>query len=305
MEFVTIIMATYNRAHFIVETLNSIQNQTYKFWECLLIDDGSTDNTLEVLEPVLRTDKRFKYFKRPENYLKGLPGCRNYGLDIAKGAYIIFFDDDDIVHPNNLKYCIEVIQKEKIDFCHYKKQPFFNELPMPLNNPLLINGIISEIKLNLVIQQQIALASCTFMWSKNCFEKIRFVEKLQYAEEWECYSRIISKGFSGVEINNVLYFNRKHSNSNTGEFYNNNPKRIESKKEAIRLIMKNLATKNLLTSDIVNYLVGDSILFRDYILLKDILKIGKVTFKNRLYLKVKFLLFPVWKIYKRFKKKNQ
>src|SRR5258705_6384267 len=100
---VTIIMATYNRSHFILETLSSIQNQTYSEWECLIIDDGGTDNTLEIITPVLDTDLRFKFVKRPDQYKKGLPGCRNYGLDLAKGDYIIFFDDDDIVHPQNLE----------------------------------------------------------------------------------------------------------------------------------------------------------------------------------------------------------
>ena len=55
---VTIIMATFNRAHFILETITSIQNQTYSNWECLIIDDGGTDNTLEVITPILEQDNR-------------------------------------------------------------------------------------------------------------------------------------------------------------------------------------------------------------------------------------------------------
>ena len=92
-------MATYNRAHFIVETLQSIQNQTFQDWECIIIDDGGTDNTTEVIQPIVANDKRFQFVKRESNYQKGLPGCRNYGIDLARGDYIIFFDDDDIVHP--------------------------------------------------------------------------------------------------------------------------------------------------------------------------------------------------------------
>ena len=94
---VTIIMATYNRAHFIVETLLSIQNQIFQDWECLIIDDGGTDNTAEVIKPILDQDTRFSYRKRPEQYQKGLPGCRNYGIDLAQGQYIIFFDDDVLI----------------------------------------------------------------------------------------------------------------------------------------------------------------------------------------------------------------
>ena len=66
---VSIIMATYNRAQFIVETLISIQNQTFENWECLIIDDGGTDNTVEVISPILKTDSRFSYQKRTKSYI--------------------------------------------------------------------------------------------------------------------------------------------------------------------------------------------------------------------------------------------
>ena len=88
---ITILLATFNRAHLIVETLQSIQNQTYQNWECLIIDDGGTDNTSVVISPILEQDSRFKFLKRTGSYKKGLPGCRNYGLDLSKGQYVIFF----------------------------------------------------------------------------------------------------------------------------------------------------------------------------------------------------------------------
>ena len=58
---VTIIMATYNRVHFIVETLHSIQQQKFQDWECFIIDDGGTDNTQEVIAPILEQDSRFQF----------------------------------------------------------------------------------------------------------------------------------------------------------------------------------------------------------------------------------------------------
>ena len=106
---VSIIMATYNRAHLIEETLDSILNQSFINWECLIIDDGSTDNTTEVLRPYLLKDLRLRYSERTKDHKKGLSGCRNQGLELAKGDYIIFFDDDDMVHPDNLKICMEVL----------------------------------------------------------------------------------------------------------------------------------------------------------------------------------------------------
>ena len=83
-------MATYNRAHFIAETLETITAQTFENWECLVIDDGGTDNTNEIINSILEQDNRFQFLKRPDRYKKGLAGCRNYGLDLAKGDCVIF-----------------------------------------------------------------------------------------------------------------------------------------------------------------------------------------------------------------------
>ena len=70
-------MATYNRAQYIMESIKSIQDQTLEDWECLIVDDGGTDNTEDILKPLLNEDKRFRYFKRTSKYQKGLPGSRN------------------------------------------------------------------------------------------------------------------------------------------------------------------------------------------------------------------------------------
>ncbi|MDD3722643.1 MAG: glycosyltransferase family 2 protein [Lutibacter sp.] len=300
---VTIIMATYNRAHFIVETLQSIQNQTFTDWECLIIDDGGTDNTAEVILPILEQDSRFKYLKRPNNYKKGLPGCRNYGIDLAKGEYIIFFDDDDIVHPNNLKTCLEVFKTNSVDFCHYQKLAFERQKPSFESKPTLIQQYISKADIEKIVTQEIGLASCTVMWKKYCFENCRFNEKLLYAEEWECYSRLMSEDFEGIVIDNILYYNRKHPNSNTGEFFKNDTIRVNSKKEAVLLVSENLAAKNLMTPSLLKYLAGFALSFRDQLLLHNILKIAKSSFQIKLYLNMKFYLFPLWKTYKTTLKK--
>lgn len=303
---VTIIMATYNRAHFIVETLQSIQKQRYINWECLIIDDGGIDDTLEVLQPILDNDIRFHYLKRPNTYKKGLPGCRNYGLDVAKGNYIIFFDDDDIVHPDNLKIGIELLtQNSEFLFCHYNKKPFEGQFNY---NELQSIGTFNKMDTDFtfiekMVTNVIPVASCTVLFKAQCFSTIRFVESLQYAEEWECFQRVFCNHYKGVLIDAVLYFNRKHPNSNTGEFYNNDPIRIASKKEAIQLVAENLASKNKLNTSILNYLVGFALAFRDVQLLKTLMTIAKVSVEKRLYLTLKFKMYPLWKQYKKMVKK--
>lgn len=298
---ITIIMATYNRAQFIVESLQSIINQTYMYWECLIIDDGGTDNTKQVIKDILEKDSRFQFLKRPNIYKKGISGCRNYGIDNANGDYVIFFDDDDIVHPKNLELCLRVFQKEKVDFCVYEKQAFFDGKKPMLFKEEGINKyrLISKNDILAILTNKISIASCTVLWKKECFNNERFNENLMYAEEWECYPRIIGNNKKGVVISNILYFNRKHLLSNTGEFYANNKVRIDSKKFAIELLAKNLSCKNLLNLQLQNYLTGLAISFRDKSLLNNILIISQVKLKTNLYTNFKFYMFPIWRIYKR------
>ncbi len=284
---ISIIMATYNRAHFILEMLESIKNQTYTDFECLIIDDGSTDNTANVVVEFIKNDKRFSYQNRPDNYKKGLPGVRNYGLDICKGDYIIFFDDDDIIHPDNLKIGIETLQNSSVSFCHYQKLSFEVDLPSFNKIERVNKKTISRDDLEKIITQEIGLASCTVLWKRHCFKTHRFNEKLMYAEEWECYSRIISEGFIGVIIDVILYFNRKHSNSNTGEFYNNNSVRKASKKEAIVLVIKNLLQKGLLTNSLLHYFMQMSLDYKEFRLYETILE----TVPFNLLQKIKWQLF--------------
>src|SRR5690606_18148677 len=224
-------MATYNRMHFIVETLKSIQAQTYVHWECLIIDDGSVDNTIDVIEPILKEDNRFKYYKRPPSYKKGLPGSRNYGLDLALGGYIIFFDDDDIVHPLCLEVVISALKSIKNSFfCNFKKEAFFGEFDYGSMNSCREYHleITRDNLLENVITQKIPFASCTVLWKKECFTDNFFNEDLMYAEEWECYQRILSNKYIGVLVDKVLYYNRKHEKSNTGEFWKGDKVRVSS-----------------------------------------------------------------------------
>jgi glycosyltransferase involved in cell wall biosynthesis len=297
-------MATYNRAHLIVETLVSIQNQTYPHWECLIIDDGGTDNTKEVIAPIVEKDSRFQFLKRPDTYLKGLPGCRNYGLDYAKGEYIIFFDDDDIVHPMNLELCVNELENNDYSFCRYLRTVFTGDFNY--NFDLTANYDSFHIGINDVfslLNHELPFNSCAVMWRRNCFRDNRFVEHLMYAEEWELYSRILSSGVSGISINKTLFFGRKHPNSNTGEFYNNNPIRKKSNKDAILLVIANLKEKQLLTNSILRYFIQLSLNYKEHKLFSSILKTAQLSGIDKIKWQLFYKFLPIGLYVYGFKKK--
>jgi len=117
---VSIIIPTFNRAHLIGETLDSIMAQTYTNWECIIVDDGSTDGTDKVMAEYIAKDPRFQYHHRPKDRLPGGNAARNYGFEVSKGEYVNWFDSDDIMLPSKLKVKIKHFEKNKnldVVFC--------------------------------------------------------------------------------------------------------------------------------------------------------------------------------------------
>jgi glycosyltransferase involved in cell wall biosynthesis len=291
---VTIIMATYNRAKYIVETLKSVQVQTFLNWECLIIDDGGTDTTEEVIEPILKLDNRFQYVKRPDSYIKGLPGCRNYGLDLAKGGYVIFFDDDDIVHPQNLECCVNELSKVDISFCRYGREVFFENFDYEFDYSKTYTSFsVDKNDVEKMLKNELQFNSCSIMWKKACFEKNRFAENLMYCEDWELYSRIVSSGYNGISIEKTLFYGRKHPNSMTGEFYRNDPLRRKAYTEAILLVISSLMKKKLLSYSLKRYFIATSIEFEEYNLYEKILNILELTTFEKLKWQIFYAVLPL------------
>ncbi len=290
---VSIIMATYNRAVFIPESLQSIQNQSFVDWECLIIDDGSNDNTAQVVAPFLK-DHRFSYFLRTNNFKKGIPGCRNFGLSLSRSRYVIFFDDDDIVHPLNLEICVSEFQKNDIQFCLYKKEIFKDQYVANVDNSIQFAiKTITHLEIDKIVSNELPFASCTVMWEKSCFANEQFNENLLYAEEWELYLRIISNKVKGIQINKILYFSRKHQNSNTGEFNQNNSIRVKSHIEAILLVADNLNKKKMLSDKTMRYFVTNCKHYQNENVLNKLFKILNLSIYDNIRWHVFYIFLPI------------
>jgi GalNAc5-diNAcBac-PP-undecaprenol beta-1,3-glucosyltransferase len=127
MIFFSIIIPTYNRAHLITETIDSVLAQTCPNFEIIIVDDGSTDNTEQVIRNKYGSSGKLEYFKK-KNEERG--AARNFGLKHAKGNYALFFDSDDFMHYNHLETLDKKIQElgnvnliaTKHDWEHKKKR---------------------------------------------------------------------------------------------------------------------------------------------------------------------------------------
>ncbi len=121
-KLVSIIIPTYNYEKFIGETILNLKDQSYTNWEAIIIDDGSTDNTQEVVAKHIQDDIRFIY-KRINT--RGNAGARNIGLDFASGDYIQFLDADDLLSKHKLEIQIKQLNKEKEDVISYTNNVYF------------------------------------------------------------------------------------------------------------------------------------------------------------------------------------
>ena len=93
---------------FLGETLDSVLSQTYKNWECIVIDDGAGDYTRELLEFYCQRFPQITYLRRPAELPRGASSCRNYGYEISKGDFVMWLDDDDVLGIDKLKKQVEV-----------------------------------------------------------------------------------------------------------------------------------------------------------------------------------------------------
>ena len=107
---VTVIIPTYNQAKYLKDALNSLIDQTFEDWECIIINDGSTDDTGEVIRSYAGKDSRICYVEQANS---GLAAARNRGLEKVKGRYIQFLDSDDALHKNKLQLQLALLSQTK------------------------------------------------------------------------------------------------------------------------------------------------------------------------------------------------
>ena len=113
---VSIIIPVYNREKLILETLKSVNNQSYLNWECILVDDQSTDDSYNIISNYIHDKPKFKLFVRPSSFSKGGCGARNYGFEISNGEYVNWFDSDDIMATDFLSEKVKIfIQNSDVD----------------------------------------------------------------------------------------------------------------------------------------------------------------------------------------------
>ena len=121
-KLVSVIIPAYNIERYISRCLDSIMAQTYNNLEIIVIDDGSKDQTAEILDDYQKRDSRIIVVHKENG---GVSSARNNGLDIATGDYISFVDGDDLIESNMYEILVKILEKEKTDIAHCGYQMIF------------------------------------------------------------------------------------------------------------------------------------------------------------------------------------
>jgi glycosyltransferase involved in cell wall biosynthesis len=195
---VSVVIPTKNRCELLEETLRSIKEQTFPNWEAIVVDDGSTDGTVKLVETLASADSRVKFVRR-ECDRAGASTCRNIGLSSAAGEYIIFLDSDDLLAPTCLEQRIAVIeQNPTVDFAVFPTKVFHE---VPGDSQYFWNAFSDEDDLERFFRYDTPW--CTFgpIWRKRSLERVGFWDERALSwQDWEFHVRALAEGLRYIKV---------------------------------------------------------------------------------------------------------
>lgn len=199
---ISIIVPCYNQAKYLDECLQSVLDQTYQNWECIIINDGSPDHTEQVAKKWTATDSRFKYIFQNNS---GVSVARNHGIEKALGKWILPLDGDDKIHHNYL----ELAEKE-----------FVNNYTIIYCNAEFIGSLTGKWDLPEFKIEEFLLSNsifCTAFFKKEDWILVNgYDEEMQEGhEDYDFWVSILSNKLSVFKINDVLFYYRIKEESRT------------------------------------------------------------------------------------------
>ncbi len=210
---VSVIMPAYNAEAFIAASINAMLGQTLTDFELIVIDDASTDRTVDVVEDLVRRDPRVKLLRNETNL--GLVGAPNRGLDVARGTYIARHDADDLCPKNKLAVQVAYLEAHPDVAAVGAWGTKFGETTGLIKGPVSAE----DIELRLIFDMSLIGASIVMRRSWLEEKKIRYRSDGAYAEDYDLWVQISEAGGAIANLPEVLLYYRVHGRSVTGSRY--------------------------------------------------------------------------------------
>ena len=201
-KLISIIVPCYNQAQYLDEALQSVLNQTYTNWECIIINDGSPDHTSEVAKKWINKDIRFIYLEKKNG---GLCSARNYGIELAKGEFILPLDADDKIASNYLALAVRSFQEDdSLKVVYSKAEKFGNETGLWDLKPFSLKELA---KGNMIF--------CSAMYRKNNWELVGGydINMIHGFEDWEFWMALLKNGGNVKRLDIIGFYYRMKPNS--------------------------------------------------------------------------------------------
>ena len=206
-QLVSIITPLYNKEKYIEETIKSVQNQTYRDWEMIIIDDCSTDAGAEIVQRLCKNDSRIRFVKNQNNL--GAARSRNKAIDLARGRYVAFLDADDLWVSSKLERQISYMKERSCAFCfsscgvvdeNSNREKNVRKVPDVVDFHTLLKGNV--------------IPCLTVVLDRKEFSRIEMPQIGH--EDYALWLKLLQQGKMAYGINEVLAYYREYVNSLSG-----------------------------------------------------------------------------------------
>ncbi len=202
---VSVIIPCFNNAGTIAETIASVQHQTFRSFEIIVVDDGSSDSSIEVVNQIISqdADKKITVYQQKNS---GPSKARNLGASYANGKYLMFLDADDLIHADYLKLSVDLLEND-------------NSLNVVYSNAEYFDARKGEWKLKPFSRKKILMENMIFISAvtrKAVFDSVGgFDERINYCEDWDLWIGIVSRYGGVYKIDRTLFYYRKRRDNSS------------------------------------------------------------------------------------------
>lgn len=211
MKKVSIIVPAYNVEKYIVDTIKAIEVQTYKNIEIIIVNDGSTDNTLKICKELAKENKNIKLVNQ---YNKGVSEARNKGIEIATGEYMAFIDSDDLLEKDMIELLVKGLEKYNADIsiCGYKIN-YNNEYYSYYGTKKIFEYNQKQLIEEFLNEEKISVSLWNKLFRKECIKNIQFAKGIRINEDKLFLLKAILNSQKAVyqDICKYIYIKRENS----------------------------------------------------------------------------------------------
>jgi len=197
---ISVVIPLYNRADLVGETLDSVLAQSYSEWECIVVDDRSTDASADVVRSYMEKDNRFRLLIRPEDRIKGGPTCRNIGLENARGDLLFFLDSDDVLTPLFFETVVGNMEKNpNADFALLPCDKFTESIDHPFT---FLNSNLEGSSVYDIIFRKFIVSVMSYVWRARLIREnqITWTEGLPRSQDTDFAFKCVAASNDGVVI---------------------------------------------------------------------------------------------------------